>query len=118
MDHWWSVFFCNVPLLAFRCLILRAISIASLGRWADLFSVKKWLRWYLSGSVVLGSVSRSVGAGAAMSGCTVALGAASSGPDALACAVIGGGMGGWFGGEIGEKVGESDGKVTYELLIQ
>ena len=53
-----------------------------------------------------------------MSGCTVALGAASSGPDALACAVIGGGMGGWFGGEIGEKVGESDGKVTYELLIQ
>lgn len=69
-----------------------------------------------TGSLALGTVGGSVGAGMAMLGCAVALGTVTGGPGALACAVIGGGVGGYYGGEIGGKIGESGGEVIYELL--
>jgi hypothetical protein len=72
----------------------------------------------LTGSLALGTVGGSIGAGMAMLGCAVALGTVTGGPGALACAVIGGGIGGYHGGEIGGKIGESGGEVIYELLPQ
>lgn len=70
----------------------------------------------LTGSLAFGTLGGSVGAGMAMLGCVVALGIATGGPGALACAVIGSGVGGYYGGETGGKIGESGGEIIYEFL--
>lgn len=72
----------------------------------------------LSGSLFLGTLGGSFGAGTAMLGCALAFGIATGGPGALACAVIGGGVGGFLGGDFGEGFGESAGEILYEFVPQ
>ncbi|MFJ3368972.1 hypothetical protein [Pseudomonas sp. NPDC086251] len=72
----------------------------------------------LSGSVLAGSAGGTIGAAAATSLCIVALGIASGGPGAFACAFIGGAMGGAAGGYVGSEGGELFGDAIYETFGQ
>lgn len=70
---------------------------------------------YVEGSKLVGSLGgAAAGAGVATMICVTALGL-TTGPGALACGVIIGGILGWRGGEIGGKGGEMTGELLYEV---
>jgi hypothetical protein len=70
----------------------------------------------LTGGVLAGAAGGTIGAAAATSLCIVALGIATRGPGAFACAFIGGAVGGAGGGYVGGEGGELFGNAIYETF--
>ncbi|SEL90797.1 hypothetical protein SAMN05216604_1524 [Pseudomonas agarici] len=67
----------------------------------------------LMGSLAGGSAGGYVGGMAGTAVCAVVLGVSTSGPGALACAVVGGAVGGKLFGDFGSKTGEMLGDFLY-----
>ncbi|WP_336332950.1 hypothetical protein [Pseudomonas putida] len=78
-------------------------------------------KYVQGGSLALGlgggSIGGSVGSFLATAGCTFVLGV-TTGPGALACAVLGGAMGGVVGGNIGAEGGEVIGEYLYRRVAE
>ncbi len=71
----------------------------------------------LGGGLLGSHFGGSLGAGASMVGCAVAMGV-TTGPGALACAVIGGAVGGFSGGSLGQAAGEHAGRMLYRRTVR